>query len=299
MIWLGERRGYLTDWLTQQWVRATGRRVDLATAAWLDGPAGPTKAIGRQFFQDFARLEGLTLRGGAGDRGILPATSALQSEGFDPKRIRLEVARFYEHTSAYEMEAWSQWAGPFKPFGWLLAVFFSRRLQQLNVPLSGLDTSKGVTNEVLHLVDPHTGVLRYAVWVRELLGTRNVLYCGGYQVCAVPGHRGPCLKVVFPLPNGSGVVIMRPEAHADGSLSLVSSGERFGSPGFYFVVHGAGNTAWARYVRTMRESIRVYAAGDGGARADHTLTIWGQTFLRLHYRLRRTLPGEVEQGQAR
>jgi hypothetical protein len=27
--WLGARRGHLSDWTTQQWVRRTGRRVDL------------------------------------------------------------------------------------------------------------------------------------------------------------------------------------------------------------------------------------------------------------------------------
>ena len=37
-LWLGDRRGAAVDWTTQQWVRATGRRVDLAEAPWLDGP---------------------------------------------------------------------------------------------------------------------------------------------------------------------------------------------------------------------------------------------------------------------
>ena len=38
----------------------------------------------------------------------------------------------------------------------------------------------------------------------------------------------------------------------------------------------------------MRGSIRVYAAdgAEGTVRADHVLTLWGVTFLRLHYRLR-------------
>lgn len=37
-----------------------------------------------------------------------------------------------------------------------MAAIFSRRLQQLNVPLSGLDTSRGITNEVTQLIDPKT-----------------------------------------------------------------------------------------------------------------------------------------------
>jgi hypothetical protein len=83
---------------------------------------------------------------------------------------------------------------------------------------------------------------------------------------------------------------MRPEAHADGSLSVVSTGRRFGDPGFYFVVR-RGAKVWARYVRSLKEIIRVYPAEHGNVRADHVMTIWGATFLRLHYRLRATSSG--------
>lgn len=81
---------------------------------------------------------------------------------------------------------------------------------------------------------------------------------------------------------------MRAEVHADGSLTVISDGSSFGDPGFYFVVEHP-DVAWARYVRTMKETIHVYAAEEGGVRADHVLRIWGFTFLRLHYRLTRKL----------
>lgn len=169
--------------------------------------------------------------------------------------------------------------------GRALARLFSRRLQQLNVPLSSLDTSRGLTSAVLQLVDPATGAVRHTAWLRELAGSGDVLYAATYSVCRVPGYAGACVKVVFPLPNGNAVVLMRPTPTGDGSLAIVSSGARFGDPGFYFTVVGP-DRAWARYVRTMRETIRVYPDG-ALVRADHTLTIWRTTFLRLHYRLRR------------
>ena len=56
-------------------------------------------------------------------------------------------------------------------------------------------------------------------------------------------------------------------------LTIVSSGRRFGDPGFYFTVQDPEGTVRARYVRTMREKIRVYADGNGAVRADHTLAI--------------------------
>jgi hypothetical protein len=173
-----------------------------------------------------------------------------------------------------------------KPFGWVLANLFSRRLQQLNVPLPNLDTSRMMTSNMLNLIDPRTGKSHYTAWLRQLLRNKNVLYAGSYSVCTLPGVVGACVKVVFPLPNGKAIVIMYPESLSDGSFSVTSSGLTFGEPGFYFTV-STDNGLWARYVRAMRESIRLYPSGTADVRADHVLRIWGVIFLRLHYKLSR------------
>jgi hypothetical protein len=286
MIWLGSRRGYLSDWITQRWVQFTGRRIDVTRELWLRGPVGKTTGIGRHFFAEFATESGLDLRPHGLDRGLILNFDLLTGPSFDASRVSSKVIRFYEQTSNYELDVWAEWCGAFRPFGWLLAVLFSRRLQQLNVPLSGLDTSRGVTSEILQLVERSTGRVDSTAWVRHLLASNDVLYAGSYSLCNVPNRAAPCVKVVFPLPNGNAIVLMKPVAHEDGSLSVTSSGERFGDAGFYFTVRDRDGFFWVRYVRSLRESIRVYEAEDDNIRADHVLTIWGATFLRLHYRLR-------------
>jgi hypothetical protein len=95
----------------------------------------------------------------------------------------------------------------------------------------------------------------------------------------------PCVRVVFPLPNGNAIVIMKPTVGTDGSLVLESAGPGFGSAGFYFTITDGPGRVRARYVRALRERIHVYPARDQ-VRADHVLSLWGMTFLRLHYRLR-------------
>jgi hypothetical protein len=292
MIWLGESRGYLTDHVTQRWVQLTGRPVDLGEHPWLAGPAGHVRGIGREFFAELARREGLELHRGTDsrERGLIADFAALAAPDFDPGRVDPAVVDFYARTSAYEFDAWAEWCGAFRPFGSLLGHLFSRRLQQLNVPLSPLDTSRGVTSDVIQLVEPATGQVRHTAWIRELLGTGDVLYAGEYSLAAVPGRRGRCVRAVFPLPNGNAIVLLRPEAHPDGSLSLVSAGQRFGDPGFYFTVHDHRGRVRARYVRAMQERMRVYPAEQGAVRADHVLTLWGATFLRMHYRLRTRVP---------
>jgi hypothetical protein len=284
---MGEKAGYLSDWVTQLWVRVTGRRIRISANPWLDGPVGQTRMIGKDFFSNYARQHQLDLIE-MGSRGLIDNFDKLAGHANDPKIVARPVRDFYQQTSDYELDAWAEWHGMFKPFGKALAVIFSKRLQQLNIPLSALDSSRGMSSRVMQMRDPANGQLLQTAWVRELHATRNVLYAGSYSICSVPGYPSPCVKVVFPLPNGNAIVLMRPESHSDGSFSLHSEGRQFGHPGFYFVVHGSNGIAWARYVKAMTERITVYAAEQSSARADHVLWFYGKEFLRLHYRMRIT-----------
>jgi hypothetical protein len=285
MIWLGTKRGYLSDWITQQWVRFTGRRVNLTSELWLAGPIAPVTGIGSNYFESLAEAEGLRISNAGKATGIVGDFNMLAGSSFIPSKVHPTISRFYERTSAYELDAWAEWCGLFRPFGRLLAFIFSRRLQQLNVPLSSLDTSKGMTNEVLQFIESSTGLLRHTAWFRRLKGTGNVLYAGFYSVCTLPGQSNPCVKVVFPLPNGNAIVIMRTEYRSDGSFVVTSAGEHSGEPGFYFTVHAKTGMVWARYVRSLRESIHVFS-DNSELHADHVLTYFGLTFLRIHYRMR-------------
>jgi hypothetical protein len=279
--------GHFIDWITRQWVVLTGRPVNLAVEPWLAGPIAPASGISTDFFQVLAEREGLTVAASENCAGLVETFSSFEGPTFDPRRVDARVRNFYEQTGDYELDAWAAWSGVFRPFGWLLAVLFSRRLQQLNVPLSGLDTAQGMTNEILLFRDATTASLRHTVWLRHLVQTGNVLYAAFYSICEVPAASDPCMKVVFPLPHGNAIVIMRTEAQPDGSLLVTSAGQKHGSPGFYFTVRQSDGTICARYIKSLRESIHVYPNGDGELRADHVLTFFGLTFLRLHYRMRR------------
>lgn len=285
--WLGDARGALVDWFTQRWVRLTGRRVDLAEARWIDGPCGTTDRIGADFFERHASAEGLDLAQPEG-AGLMPDFTALDGPGFDTADLRPEIRDFYEHTAAYRLDVWSEWRSLFRPFGWALALIFSRRLEQLNIPLSSLDTARGMTNTILHLTSSDPDRPHITGWVRRNRVSDSVVYVGAYSVATIPGHPGPCVRVVFPLPNGNATVILEPSADRTGALILTSSGRRFGDAGFYFLARDPEGRTWARTVRTFKERIRVFVDDDGVLRTDHDFRIWGIRFLRLHYRLERT-----------
>lgn len=279
-------RGRIVDGVTQRWVRATGRAVDGSRHPWLEAPVGDVDVIGKDFFHRYASRQGWTVVEDSRPRGLIRDFTSLRAPSCDPGSVDPEIARFYEETSEYEFDVWSQWAGAFRPFGAALGAIFSRRLQQLNVPLSPLDTKLGVRSRVLRLVSPE-GRADCAAWIRETVATGQALYVGSYSLCRVPGFEGACVKVAFPLPNGFALVVMKPESQADGSLTLRSEGRRFGDPGFYFFVEAGPGHGWARYVASMKETIRVFRDERGELRADHDLRFAGARFLRLHYRMRR------------
>jgi hypothetical protein len=288
--WLSERAGQLAEALIHLGIRLCGRIVKREEAPWLECPLGPPGRIGEGLYESLAHQEGLTIRRGQSDAGLLADFHALQSPHFDPDQVRPEIRHFYEHTALYSVEVWSQASFLTRPFLWLLVTFVSRRMDQLNFPVNPLDTSRGMTSEVLQLVHEGTGRVVYTGWLRKLSGSGRVVYTGFYSEAQPGRFAGNCVKVTFPVPRGSATVFLRPEAQADGSFKLISAGSAFGEPGFYRMVE-AGPEQWrVRYLRTLHEVFHVWVDEAGVLRTDHTVRFLGLTVLRLHYKL---VKGEV------
>jgi hypothetical protein len=93
------------------------------------------------------------------------------------------------------------------------------------------------------------------------------------------------VKTVFPVVRGNATVLLRPEAQADGSLKLVSSGQRFGDPGFYRITEAGPGRIRVWYVRPLKEVFHVYPDIDGSVRTDHFVRWWGLSVLHLHYHI--------------
>jgi hypothetical protein len=275
----------------RQWVRLTGKRIAKREAAWLDCPMGPPGRIGAEFYDYLAARENLTTER-APEAGLLPRFDALRGPAFDPDKVRPEVRDFYEHTACYRLEAWSEAALSTRFFLWGLTTFVSRRMDQLNFPVSSLELAGGMTSDILPMVRAN-GERAYTGWLRRLAASDRVIYTGLYSIGKPPGYSNPCVKVSFPLPYGSSTVFLRPEAQPDGSFKLISSGARLGEPGFYRMVEADAEHWRVRYIRTLREFFHVYVDRQGTLRTDHTVRFLGLTPLRLHYKLERVGPPGV------
>src|SRR5262249_8447719 len=190
----------------------------------------------------------------------------------------------------YRLEAWSDAGVLTRVFLWGLTTFVSRRMDQLNFPVSSLELAGGMTSSVLPMVDA-AGQRVYTGWLRRKAAADRVVYTGLYSTDRPAAFPDPCVKVTFPLPLGSSTVFLRPGAEPDGSFTLVSSGSRFGDPGFYRMVEVDADHWKVRYIRTLREHFHVSVAREGTLRTDHRVRFLGLTVLRLHYKMERVAPG--------
>lgn len=282
MIQTGEWENLL-DKTTQYWVKTCGKKIDPVKEQWLIGPIGDPDIIRDKFIAALAKKENLTVTYDEPNAGLVESMENMGLSADEQKKLRPEIADFYENTSNYTFEFWSEWRGIFKPFGQLLSRLFSKRLQQLNLPLSALDSSKGLSSTIIKLKRDKETV--WTIWFRTLKATKHVIYSGVYTTCKPENFPTPVLKIVFPLPNGNASVVMNHKVEDDGSLILSSDGKNFGDNGFYFTLTDRKGKYWAKYVKVMLEWIRVYVDEENILRADHNLNIYGLRFLDLHYKM--------------
>jgi hypothetical protein len=274
--WIGARFIYALIWIFGR----THRREDIP---WLMGPLGGA-TIGDAPYRQVAEQEGLTIERHAHAGGLVPSFEQLRSDAFDPDRLQPTVRDFYEQTTQWAMDVWSQTYFPASIGLWLLVTTISRQVNQLNFPLSPLETAHGLASEIISMKRPD-GSVRYTGWFRTLGEAARVLYTGFYMTERAPHAGGPCVKVVFPMPNGNATVLLRPEVQPDGSLVLDSSGRRFGDAGFYRVQARDSERVRVWQIRTLKEHFHVYVDPRGTLRCDHSVRFLGLPVLKLHYKL--------------
>ncbi|WP_345085406.1 hypothetical protein [Nemorincola caseinilytica] len=274
--------GAFLRWLINAWLYVTGKVVPYKGNEWLRGPMSDTEVIGGQFYERYAADRGLVIDkdhkdGLIGDfAALIPATDPLKD------KLHPRVRHFYEHTTQYKLEVWSQWYSPISFFSRILIKSVSTRMDQLNIPLDPLETSRGMTNDVLQLKDPATGALVCACWLRRSILSGRVVYAGFYSGVIIDGS--PLVKVAFPLPNGNVTVLLRVVVQPDGSVKLISRGRGIGDAGYYRVQKRDADSVRLRYL-PLKESIHVYEDEHGTLRTDHLFSFWRFKFLHLHYKI--------------
>jgi hypothetical protein len=270
------------DRVTRTFWRVKGRRVDLGGAEqWLSAPMHNAQTIGAEWLEAAAAAHGGTVHQHVAGGGLLADMAQLDGPGFKAGELRPEIRDFYEHTSNWRMEVWTQWNPIFQPGGELISRLFGRRVQQLALPTRPLDVAHGMDSRLAIIVG-HDGAQRAAGWIRTLRATGEYVYSGCYSSRLRPGARQPSVHVAFPLEAGNVQVFLRPRV-LNGALELSSPAGAFGENGAYVVVEDRGRTHAAR--APIHERFHVYVDRDGVLRTDHLLRLWSAPVVRLHYKL--------------
>ncbi|MGX7681661.1 hypothetical protein ACSMXN_22480 [Jatrophihabitans sp. DSM 45814] len=272
------------DAASQAWMLASSRRFDAADVPWLVGPAAGAVVVGHGWVDDAAAAMGGRVSRGP-DHGLLPRFADLAGASFDPGDVDPKIVDFYENTSRWRMDLWSEWSPVAWPFGRAIVALWSQRLQQLSLPMRPLDVSYGMDSTVVHLHDQADTVVGSA-WLRTMRKTGLTTYSGQYGTATLPGSAQPSVRVVFPLPYGSLPVFLTPSNGADGGLYLRSPIGAFGGDGAYLVLNRSDGTLNARRI-PIAEEFHLYVDDNRDVRTDHSLRLWGIPAVRLHYRLQR------------
>lgn len=271
------------DWFTQQWVKLRGRKIEPIENKWLLAPFGNLNGIGEEFIYQLAEKENLIVERNLKNKGLLQSIKQLHLQESELKKLSIKVIDFYEHTSNYKLNFSVKWSSLFWPFGFLVNKLFSSRINQLNIPISNVNPSENLTNEIIELVDPKTTDTKYTIWLRKSNTSGKVIYSGIYGTCRLPSG-SMCIKAVFPLPNGNATVIMKPEVGTNTELILDSSGKKFGDAGFYFLLRDPKGSVWAQYISSFTDKLIISDMVEC-LKAEQTLKLWGITVVRMNYNI--------------
>lgn len=263
------------------WVRWTGYKKNINDVPWLKGPYGKSSFIGGDFYKKFAQESGLEVYMNK-DNGLLnDFLSTIDKKDIHRERLQEAIKDFYEHTAQYTLDVWSEWYHPVKYFAHILINTVSSGIDQLNIPLKPLETSRGMSNEVIALKDQN-GEQIVTCWLRRAILTNKVTYAGFYSAITI--DEKPYVRVIFPLPKGSATVLLRVEVQEDGSVKLISDGKKPGGAGYYRIKVMDDSTIRYKFI-PLKEMIHVYTDNEGVLRTDHTFWYWGMKFLQLHYKI--------------
>jgi len=279
------------DWTTQQWVILSGKKINSKEYGWLLGPFGNTNGIGEKFINQLAENENLEICKSELSKGLIKSIDQLDLSSTELNTLSKNIIDFYENTSSYEFDLKTTWNPFFKIFGYLLKILFSDRIEQLNIPMDNNKNAKGMHSTIVQLIDKKTQNPKRTIWLRTFKETKQVIYSGVYETCALPNGM-TCIKAMFPLPNGNATVILQPSVGDNGELILKSAGRKIGESGFYFLLKDKNGNLWTKYIKSFKDNLTV-SFDKGEIKAVQILTFYGFNVLSFEYNIKKTTNSKI------
>lgn len=267
------------DHVTQIWIRFLGRKVTYETDPWI---FGPTSIL---MYRDISLNR--TIQNNADylfspSNGIIDSISSFGFTEKELKRIHPIILDFYTHTSQFNMDMSFHWSTLFKPLAYTVKFLFSRRLQQMNIPIiSSNQVLK--THSFIVKIDEKKNEKSQNLWVRKFLNANEIIFSGIYSIASTK-QKDHLIKVQFPLPNGNATIFLEKSVLQNGNLELASKGLHFGDSGFYFFLK-KGESYYVKYVKSMHEKLSLTVKDTSTIKGIHEFFFYGRKFLTINYSL--------------
>lgn len=224
--------------------------------------------------------------------GIAQDLSIYQSDTCDIDKLSPDIVAFYEHTDSFQLYVYPIWASLFKRPA-RLYKWFSRRVNQMNLPLEPESSENFIHSEIVPLKDSIDSRAGVRGWIRTYQTTGEAVYVAAYS----QHHDGNeyYMNIAFPLPFGNLTSILALQTHTENdatllSLSSLGKGDHDnGDQGVYFV------TRLLPIRLPINETIDVYSMPYDKIPQDasyqdkaivfarHQMWLFGVKFLTLHY----------------
>lgn len=268
----------LQDKITQTWVARFGKKVTFDTDRWIFGPTSIEMyrniSLNNHINKDFNG----SIKPA---KGIINSVSLFNFTKEELHCINPLITDFYTNTVNFNMDIRFNWNTAFKPVAHLVKMLFSKRLQQMNIPIIPSDELLK-TNSFIVKIDENNGLMQN-FWVRKLLTANQVIFSGIYSVAST-NKKQHLVKVQFPLPNGNATIFLEKKVLKDGNLELSSKGLQFGDSGFYFFLKRK-NSYYAKYVKCMHEKLTLTVENQSKINGTHEFYFYGIKFLTIDYLL--------------
>lgn len=269
------------DRVTQTWVKYFGKKVTYENDAWIFGPTDNRmyRNISLEKAHNTPEYEI------SPSEGIINSIADFGLDSSELQRIHPVILDFYTRTSAFSMDMCFHWHSLFRPIAFVMKLLFSKRLQQLNIPVISSDKPLK-THSFIVTINDRKLEMSHNLWVRKFINAREVIFSGVYSVASTVKKKH-MIKVQFPLPNGNATVFLEKKVMEDGNLELSSKGRLFGDSGFYFFLKRKDGY-YAKYIKSMHERLILTVQDNAHTiKGTHEFFFYRTRFLTIDYTLRK------------
>lgn len=201
-------------------------------------------------------------------------------EDFDPEKIHPDIVSFYENTMKYELTAKTSWK---RGFGFLSRVnkLISRKIQQINLPLSHEEKNQAMYSKIIPLDDKKDGREKVRAWVRTG-ENEETIFAAAYSSHS---HQNETyMNIALPLPFGNMTGILRldhvfQEKRDALTLTTLPRQKDKGDEGIYY------HTKWFSIRLPINERFLVWTRTSENLQASHEMWMFGKKFLTIDYEI--------------